>query len=290
MDDLYIFKKMLLIRRFEERVLELFSDGVLSGTTHTCIGQEGIPVVVMEHLLPQDIVWSNHRGHGHYIARTGDINGLLAEMMGLPSGVCGGRGGSQQLCNGNFFSNGVLGSTAPIAAGMALAEKERNSNAIVALFLGDGAFGEGAVYEALNLISLWKLPVLVVVEANGYAQTTPTQLAMAGTLAGRFGAFNIDCISSGGTFVENMYSDAGRAVGIVRNERRPTGLVFRTYRISPHSKGDDFRPLDEIDIWKMINPLVALRFRLTEEDVIRIEAEVKGELEMAENEVRRVSQ
>src|SRR3990167_5669330 len=180
---------MLLIRRFEERVLELFSEGVLSGTTHTCIGQEAIPVVVMEHLQPQDIIWSNHRGHGHYIARTGDIKGLLAEIMGLPEGVCGGRGGSQHLCNGNFYSNGVLGSTAPIAAGMALAEKERKSDAIVVLFLGDGAFGEGVVYETLNLIALWHLPVLVVVEDNGYAQTTPGHLARAGTFSGRFDSF-----------------------------------------------------------------------------------------------------
>jgi len=290
MNDLDLFQKMLLIRRFEERVLELFSEGVLSGTTHTCIGQEAIPVVVMEHLQPQDTVWSNHRGHGHYIARTGDIKGLLSEIMGLPEGVCGGRGGSQHLCNRNFFSNGILGSTAPIAAGMAFTEKEHGSNAIVVLFLGDGAFGEGVVYETLNLVSLWELPVLIVVEANGYAQTTPTNKAMAGLFSGRFNAFDIGYTPYSDGNIQCMLSDTERAIGYVRKSKKPAGIVFSTYRIAPHSKGDDFRPDREIDYWRKQNPLDKMLQRLPSEDVARIEAEVKLELETAENEVRRVYQ
>ena len=290
MNELDLFKKMLLIRRFEERVLELFSEGVLSGTTHTCIGQEAISVVIAEHLQPKDIIWSNHRGHGHYIARTGDIKGLLAEMMGLPEGVCGGRGGSQHLCNGNFYSNGVLGSTAPIAAGMALAEKERKNDAIVVLFLGDGAFGEGVVYETLNLVSLWKLPVLIVVEDNGYSQTTASSMARSGHLANRFSCFGIGYSISDSVSAMGMWSDAKGATSCVRKTGLPFGLIYPTYRIAPHSKGDDFRPSSEIEYWKANNPLDLLRNHLPSKDVYRIEAEVKLTLESAENEIRRVNQ
>ena len=155
---------MLLVRCFEEKVLELFTRGELFGTTHTYIGQEANAVAVLNHLEERDIVFSNHRCHGHYLVRTGDAEGLFGEMMGKAEGICGGRGGSQHLCRDNFFSNGILGSTAPIAAGMTLAEKLKGSDAIGALFLGDGALGEGIVYETLNLISLWKIPLLIVVE------------------------------------------------------------------------------------------------------------------------------
>jgi len=128
----------------------------------------------------RDLIFSNHRCHGHYLIYSDDAEGLIAEIMGRATGVCGGRGGSQHLCARGFFSNGVQGGIVPVATGMALAEKMRGSGAVTVVFLGDGTLGEGAVYEALNLAALWELPVLFVVEHNQWAQSTPTASTIAG--------------------------------------------------------------------------------------------------------------
>ena len=187
-----LYGRMVLIRRLEETLLELFSLGKLVGTTHTYIGQEANAVGVIDHLDPaHDVVFSNHRCHGHYLAFTDDVDGLLGEVMGRVTGTCGGKGGSQHLCNGNFYSNGVQGSIVPVATGMAVAEKERGTGAVTVVFLGDGTLGQGTVYECLNLASLWSLPILFVVENNHYAQTTPRQLAVAGSIPDRALPFGI---------------------------------------------------------------------------------------------------
>ena len=181
-----LYGRMVLIRRFEESLLELFSLGKLAGTTHTYVGQEANAVGVIDHLeRGRDVIVSNHRCHGHYLAFTDDVDGLLGEVMGKASGVCGGKGGSQHLCSDGFYSNGVLGSTVPVATGMALAERERGSGAVTVAFIGDGTLGQGVVYESLNIASRWGLPLLVVVENNYYAQSTPSQLTLAGSIADR---------------------------------------------------------------------------------------------------------
>src|SRR3989337_2518710 len=186
------YERMYFIRRFEETLLDLFGQGKLVGTTHTYIGQEADAVGVISHLDPErDVVFSNHRCHGHYLAFADDPFGLMCEVMGKGPGVCGGKGGSQHLCRGNFYSNGVLGSIVPVATGIALAEKKKGSGAVSTVFLGDGTLGEGVSYESLNMASLWRLPVLFVVENNRYAQTTPIALNLAGEIAPRFRAFGI---------------------------------------------------------------------------------------------------
>ena len=191
-DERALYERMALIRRFEETLLELFAAGELHGTTHTCIGQEADAVGVISCLEPErDVVVSNHRCHGHYLAFTDDVDGLLREVMGRVGGVCGGKGGSQHLFAGNFYSNGVLGSTVPLAAGIALAEREKGSGAVATVFVGDGTLGQGVVYESLNIASLWGLPLLVVVEHNGYAQSTPSGLQVAGDVEARARAFGI---------------------------------------------------------------------------------------------------
>jgi len=139
------------IRRFEETVLENFPKGVFFGTTHTYLGQEADAVGVLQQLQENDIVFSNHRCHGHFLAYGGDPRALFAELMGKATGVCGGRGGSQHLHWRNFYSNGVQGGIAPVAAGMALAEKLKSSGAVTVAFLGDGSLGQGVVYETLNM-------------------------------------------------------------------------------------------------------------------------------------------
>ena len=190
-DHWRLYHELTTIRHFEEAVLENFPKGVFSGTTHTYLGQEANAVGVLSHLLSDDIVFSNHRCHGHFIAFGGDMRALFAEMMGKATGVCGGRGGSQHLQWHNFYSNGVQGGIVPVSTGMALAEKYQNTNAVVVCFLGDGTLGQGVVYESLNLASLWGAPILYVVENNHIAQTTPTGHALAGDIALRFAAFDI---------------------------------------------------------------------------------------------------
>ena len=188
-----LYERMYFIRRFEESLLDLFSQGKLVGTTHTYIGQEANGVGIIDHLEPErDVVFSNHRCHGHYLAFTDDAFGLLCEVMGKAPGVCGGKGGSQHLCKGNFYSNGVLGSIVPVATGIALAEKKKGTGAVSTVFLGDGTLGEGVTYESLNIASLWKLPVLFVVENNHYAQSTPVELELAGSIPARAAAFGIE--------------------------------------------------------------------------------------------------
>jgi TPP-dependent pyruvate/acetoin dehydrogenase alpha subunit len=230
---------MLRIRRFEETVLEEFSRGHFFGTTHTYLGQEANAVGVLRNIAPEDIVVSNHRSHGHFLAYGGDMRALFAELMGKSTGVSGGRGGSQHLHWKNFFSNGVLGGTVPIAVGIALAEKIQGRSSITINFLGDGTMGEGVVYESINMASLWSSPILFVVENNHIAQTTPVELNLAGDIPTRFTAFGIKTRVLDSSDVVEIGSTAQQMMVEVRNESAPQSLVINTYRFGPHSKGDD---------------------------------------------------
>ena len=167
------YENAILIRQSEERLLELFAQGKLNGTVHTCIGQEFSPVSVANALRKDDFVVSNHRGHGHYISRTGDLNGLFAEVMGKVTGCSGGMGGSQHFCAHNYLSNGIQGGMVPIAAGFVFGKKLKGINDIVSVaFIGDGTLGQGILYETWNIVSKWEIPLITVIENNGIAQTT----------------------------------------------------------------------------------------------------------------------
>jgi TPP-dependent pyruvate/acetoin dehydrogenase alpha subunit len=258
-----LYERMYFIRRFEESLLDLFSQGKLVGTTHTYIGQEANGVGIIDHLdRERDVVFSNHRCHGHYLAFTDDAFGLLCEVMGKAPGVCGGKGGSQHLCNGNFYSNGVLGSIVPVATGIALAEKKTGTGAVSTVFLGDGTLGEGVTYESLNMASLWKLPVFFVVENNHYAQSTPVELELAGSISARAAAFGVETDELDTTDVEEIHAAAGRAVARIRETGEPFFLVLDTYRFSPHSKGDDNRDPAEIEKRRERDPLTVAGARL----------------------------
>jgi len=262
-----LYGRMALIRAFEEAVLELFSKGELFGTTHTGLGQEAIAAGVLSQVTREDVVFSNHRCHGHYLALFDEPDALMAELMGRSTGVCGGVGGSQHLHRGNFYTNGILGGTVPCAAGMALAEKLGSTGRIAVVFLGDGALGEGIVYETLNLASLWSLPLLFVVEANGYAQSTPTALQLAGSFRARAEAFGVRAIEGDGNDIDAVVALAGKAVASVRTENRPAWLVLHTYRLGPHSKGDDTRSAAEIEEHWKGDPLLRAAARMSADAV-----------------------
>lgn len=232
---------LLLIRHFEQRLLELFAEGLLSGTTHTCLGQEYIPVALRPLLEPGDFVFSNHRGHGHYLARFDDPHGLLAEIMGREGAVCHGVGGSQHILRGRYLSTGVQGESLPVAAGAALRLKRSEPGGLAVVHVGDGTWGEGAVYEALNIAALWALPLLVVVEHNGIAQSTPTNRQMAGSIAARAGAFGIRHLRVDATDVSEIRGELGPLIATARTRPAPLVAEFRTHRLGPHSKGDDTR-------------------------------------------------
>jgi acetoin:2,6-dichlorophenolindophenol oxidoreductase subunit alpha len=248
------------IRGFEQMLLDQFARGRVGGTTHTCIGQEIAAVAVTATLdRARDCVFSNHRGHGHFLAYCGEAYRLLAEILGRPDGVCGGRGGSQHLHLGNFYSNGIQGGTVGNAVGVALAEKRRHSGAVTCVWLGDGTFGEGLVYEAMNLAALWRLPIVFAIEANRIAQSTATELQLAGSIAARCAAFDIPLAETSGADLAELLAAAGRAVDAARADGRPQALVSHAIRLGPHSKGDDTRPADLMQAAWAEDPLVRLR-------------------------------
>jgi TPP-dependent pyruvate/acetoin dehydrogenase alpha subunit len=268
---------MYLIRKFEMRLLELFTEGKLFGTTHTYVGQEAVAVSVISNLKDTDVVFSNHRCHGHYLAKEDDPEGLLAEIMGRVGGVCAGRGGSQHLCKNNFFSNGIQGGYLPNALGMAFYEKYKNTGNIIVAFIGDGTLGEGSVYETLNMASLWKVPLLIVVENNGYAQTTPIENNLAGSIVKRAEAFSIDTGEIESNDASVLYARFKKIINKIRLKGTPHFEVVHTYRFNAHSKGDDYRNKKEIEIWKNKDPLNYIKDKIKADSAI-IEKQINTRL------------
>jgi len=271
-----------LIRQTEKLILDLFGRGLVSGTTHTCLGQELCQMSVVRALgHPDDYVLSNHRNHGHFLTYSGDFVGLVSEIMGREDGVCGGYGGSQHLAFRNFHSNGVQAGMTGISVGLALALKTRESQGIVAVVIGDGTLGEGLLYESMNLASIWNAPVLFVVEHNGIAQTTYTRDTIGGDIELRGKAFGLstwqlsDRDDDFSIQVENVVSE-------LRQARRPGMLVIDTGRLGPHSKGDDLRDPVELENLTAKDPLLALEANLPAAQVEEIKAACKaflGEVE-----------
>jgi acetoin:2,6-dichlorophenolindophenol oxidoreductase subunit alpha len=236
----------LRIRQLERSLLDLYAAGQIAGTVHTCLGQEYIPVALAP-LTAGDFIFSNHRGHGHYLAHFDDLEGILAEILGRHGAVCHGVGGSQHLFREDgFISTGVQGESLPVAVGVALHFRRTGAGRAVVVYLGDGSWGEGAVYEALNLASLWRLPVVVVVEHNGIAQSTPTELQLAGTIGARARAFDIEHREFRTCDINEIRAGAGPLIDSARREPRPIVLEFATTRLGPHSKGDDTRSVQEL--------------------------------------------
>ncbi len=249
-----IIKNALRIRNVEQAFLDLFSDGKLNGTVHTCIGQELSALAFAGQLSKRDFVFSNHRCHGHFIAYTGEWKSLMLELLGKEEGVCGGIGSSQHLQMFNFFSNGIQGGIVPLAAGYALGNKLLKNNNIGVVYIGDGTLGEGVVYETLNFISKKNIPIIVVCENNNYAQSTPIEYNLSGSIELRAKAFGIEYRESS-TFGDGLeiMNDAKSSIEWVKNNNKPLFHLVNTYRLKAHSKGDDDRDIKEIEKYQKLD-------------------------------------
>jgi 2-oxoisovalerate dehydrogenase E1 component len=261
-----ILESALLSRFVEEALLDLYSKGGLNGTVHTCIGQEMSGATVAAFLRPGDTIFSNHRCHGHFISRTRDVEGLVAELMGRQTGVSGGLGGSQHLYKDGFYSNGIQGGIVPVAAGLALGHKLQRLGNISVVFIGDGTLGEGVVYETFNLVSKWNLPLLIVLEDNKYAQSTEQHETLAGEICKRAEAFGIETTRADTWNWEALSRTAEGLIEKIRSDSRPHFLHIDTYRLKAHSKGDDTRAREVLDPYERKDPLNLFMSNLAPED------------------------
>ncbi len=252
-----LIEEALRIRLVEQKFLELFSQGRMNGTVHTCIGQEFSAVAVAGQLTEDDWVTSNHRCHGHFISKTKNWQGLIDELMGLESGVCKGLGSSQHLYAKGFLSNGPQAALVPVATGISLYNKIHKQDGIAVSYIGEGTLGEGALYEAFNLASIYQAPHLIVCENNFYSQSTPQTIGVSGSVLDRPKAFGIKTFEADTWNLESLMQVSKEAIDYVRTGH-PGFLVIRTYRLNAHSKGDDDRDVNEVQFFKDNDPLTKL--------------------------------
>lgn len=237
-----LYRKMVRIRRFEERVKYLLLEGRMPGTIHQCNGQEACAVGVCEALQPDDVITSTHRPHGHALARGITVYEAMAELFAKTTGCCRGKGGSLHLGDlgkGMVPAIAIVGGGVPIATGMALAFKMKKERRVAVCFVGDGAVNEGAFHEGVNMGAIWDLPVVYVVENNLYGASTPVSwVVKTETIAERGAAYGIPGVTVDGNDVLAVYEAAGEAVARARSGLGPTLLELMTYRITGHSRRD----------------------------------------------------
>jgi TPP-dependent pyruvate/acetoin dehydrogenase alpha subunit len=282
------YRTIRLIRRFEERAIELVKSGEITSGIHPCIGQEAVAAGVCGALRSDDIVLSNHRGHGHLLAKGTDPGRFLAEMTNRVTGIDRGRSGSfhpSDLSAGVYHASGTVGHGAAIAAGVAWAVGQEDDRVVVSFF-GDGAVSQGAMLEGFNLASLWKVPVVFVCENNRYATTLPVDTAVAGTIVGRGEAFGIPSFLVDGQDVDTVYDAARSAVARARAGDGPTLLEFSTYRYYGHHTFElkmrlRYRDEEEQARWRARDPLEIQQARVPEDTRERIDAEIEAILDDA---------
>ncbi len=259
---------MVLIRAVEETINRLFNEGLVYGTAHLCIGQEACAVGAVAAARPDDPIVSSHRGHGHFLARTGDPTLLMAELLGRSTGPCAGRGGSQHLCcrEQHFYgTNGITGGGLPVATGLALGAKLQSTGQAVLCFFGDGATNQGTFHESLNMAAIWRLPILYVCENNRFAMSTRVEDSMKATaIADRARAYGMEGRQVDGMDVEAVREAVSRALDAVRSGGGPLLLEAECYRFCGHSKSDRlaYRTREEEARWRERDPLAASRRRL----------------------------
>jgi pyruvate dehydrogenase E1 component alpha subunit len=281
-----MYRKMLEIRHFEEKVYDLYGQNLVPGTIHLYAGQEAVAVGVCANLRRDDYITSTHRGHGHCIAKGAQLNRVMAEILGRKTGYCKGKGGSMHIAD---FSIGMLGATAvvgaglPIAAGAGLSIRLRKTDQVVACFFGEGASNQGTFHEGINMAAVWKLPVLFVCENNLYAMgTRQSRVMVVENVADRAAAYGIPGVVVDGNNVMAVYEAAREAVERARSGKGPTLMECKTYRHKGHSRFDPaaYRPKEEVEEWLKRDPIARFKARflevktITEEEADKIEQEV----------------
>lgn len=286
-DALALYERMLLIRRFEDTVQSLFQKGHVHGTTHLCSGQEAVPVGVASVLAPSDRVAGTYRGHGHAIALGVDPQGLLDELLGRATGVCGGRAGSMNVIDlehrliGCF---GIIGGSIAAATGAALALQRTGGIAVA--FFGDGTTNQGYIHECLNFARVRRLPAVYVCENNLYGEFTPWEQVTAGSIAGRIAAYDIPTTTIDGNDVWAVQAATHQAVQRARQGGGPSFIEALTYRFVGHSRSDPghYRKPGELAAWRERDPLklardvLATRFGVTQDQIDDVAAQVDSRL------------
>jgi pyruvate dehydrogenase E1 component alpha subunit len=286
-----MLRRMLRIRHFEEAVINLVERGEIVGAAHSYIGEEAVAVGACLALRDDDWMTGNHRSHGHPIAKGGDVNRAMAELLGKSTGYCKGKGGSMHLADfsiGILGESGILGSSIPTAVGAALGSKLQGNDRVAVPFFGDGASNEGAFHESINLAAVWKLPVVFLCENNQYAVTSSFKdMVASDNISDRSVAYNIPGVLVDGQDAIAMYEAVSEAVARARAGQGPSLIEGRTYRYYEHSLGlnrivrDLYREDDEVEEWKKRDPINIHKDRLLDQGIATLE-----EIEQMENEVK----
>src|ERR1700729_3750417 len=254
---LHMYRRMMMIRLFEEQVNDLYTRALMPGLAHLYIGEEAVAVGVCEALRPDDYITSTHRGHGHCLAKGAAVDLMFAELLGKEVGYCKGKGGSMHIADpatGNLGANAIVGGSVGIATGAAFSAKHLDTDRVAVCFFGEGALGQGSLYEVMNLAQLWKLPVIYVCENNMYNEYTHFSETTAGTILGRAAAFGIEGASVDGQEVRAVNEVATRLIERARAGEGPAFFQADTYRYSGHHVGDInreyYRSKQEEQYWK----------------------------------------
>lgn len=286
---LMLFHRMLLVRHMEKRLAEIQKTGILPGPVHLYIGQEAIAVGVCAHLSDRDWIASNHRGHGHFLAKGGDPRAMAAELYGRATGICKGKGGSMHVADfskGIIGANGIVGGGISLTAGAALAAQLEGKGNVAVAFFGDGAANQGVLSEAMNIGALWKLPLILVCENNGFSEFSPSHTVTAGEIVDRGKPYGIATAAVDGNDVMAVLETAGQAIQRAREGEGPTLIEARTYRHHGHVEYEDtflsekYRTDEEVEEWKTRDPLIRMEKELLENKTppTQIEA-IKAEIE-----------
>lgn len=290
---LHMYQQMSKIRAFEQKVNELYISAIMPGLAHLYIGEEAVAVGVCEALQPDDYITSTHRGHGHCLAKGAHVDRMFAELLGKQAGYCRGKGGSMHIADpdsGNLGANAIVGGSVGIATGAAFSAKQRDTGQVVVCFFGEGALGQGLLYEVMNMASLWKLPVIYVCENNLYNEYTHYTEATAGEITARPEAFGIHTETVDGQDVREVYETMTLIVERTRRGEGPFFLVCNTYRYLGHHVGDIdrsyYRSKEEEQKWiTQQDPLKILANWLIDQGLAdqktfdQIDVEVKEEIE-----------
>ncbi|MFN8521741.1 MAG: thiamine pyrophosphate-dependent dehydrogenase E1 component subunit alpha [Chloroflexota bacterium] len=295
---IWIYERMSLIRTFEDRVAELFAEGVLPGFVHLYAGEEAIAVGACAHLTDADFITSTHRGHGHCIAKGVAVGPMMAELFGKATGSCKGKGGSMHIADvdkGMLGANGIVGGGGPMACGAGLRNKVLKTGGVTICFFGDGAAEQGTMHEAMNLASIWKLPIVFVCENNLFAESTPWFYHCAAKdIAERGAAYNMPGLLVDGTDVFAVHEATGEAIARARRGDGPSLIEARAFRYYGHFQGDavTYRTEEELAEYRRRDPLSQFRKRVVErglvgaEDLDLVDARSRDAVEQAVRDAR----